>query len=125
MANHTAQLKLVINGGQGADAEETARLGQQLRQDILKLDVDSVDFVRSGAAPAGAKGDPITLGALAITLAPGLITSLFNLLQSWLTRHEKSSVTIQLGKDKIVVTGNPSKEERQLIETVLARHQAA
>lgn len=125
MANQTAQLKLVINGGQGADAEEIARLGQQLREDILQLDVDSVEFVRSGAAPAGAKGDPITLGALAITLAPGLITSLFTLLQSWLTRHEKSSVTIELGKDKLMVTGNPSKEERQLIETLLARHQAA
>lgn len=125
MANHTAQLKLVLDGGQGADAEETAQLSQQLRQDILQLDVDSADFDRSGVAPAGAKGDPITLGALAITLAPGLITSLFNLLQSWLTRHEKSSVTIELGKDKIVFTGNPSKEERQLIETVLARHQAA
>lgn len=113
MANHTAQLKLVLDGGQGADAEETAQLSQQLRQDILQLDVDSADFDRSGVAPAGAKGDPITLGALAITLAPGLITSLFNLLQSWLTRHEKSSVTIELGKDKIVFTGNPSKEERR------------
>lgn len=124
MANQTARLKLTLDS-QGADAEETALLGGQLRQDILQLDVDSVDFLRSGAMPAGAKGEPITLAALVVTIAPTLIASLFSLLQSWLARHEKTSLTIEMGKDKVVVTGNPSKEERQLIETVLARHQAA
>jgi hypothetical protein len=45
--------------------EEVAQLSQRLRHDIQQLDVNAVDFVREGKAPAGAKGDPVSLATLA------------------------------------------------------------
>jgi hypothetical protein len=58
-----------------------------------------------------------------VTLAPVALTSLFGLLQNWLTRHDKATVTIEMGNDKLTLTGSPSKEQRQLIEAMLQRYQ--
>lgn len=103
--------------------EEVALLSRRLRQDIQQLDVDAVEFGREGAAPASAKGDPVSLATLVVTLAPVALTSLFGLLQTWLTRHDKATVTIEMGSDKLTLTGSPSAEQRQIIEAALQRHQ--
>ena len=117
-----SHLTLTVNAGPISDAEDSAKLGQQLRNDILELDVDSVEPVRSGTAPAGAKGDPAALGALAVTLAPAMLTSLFALLQVWLSRRDTSSITVEIGGDKVVLTGNPTEEQRDFINTMLRQH---
>ena len=125
MSSLPSKLKISIDGGAGSDDEEMAVLGQRLRRDIQELDVDAVEFVRGGAAPAGAKGDPITLASLAVTLAPVALKSLFDLLQSWIVRHDKASVTIEMGNDKVTLTGSPSKEQLAVIQAAIARHQQA
>jgi hypothetical protein len=124
MANHPARLVIHIDAGAEADQEEQAELAQRLRENLLELDVDTVEQVRSGAAPAGAKGDPMTLATLAVTLAPIALTELMKALQSWLSRHERASVSVESGAEKIVVTGSPSKEQQQLIEAFIGRHKA-
>jgi len=63
-------------------------------------------------------------GTLAMTIAPGLITALITTLQAWLTRHERSSITLESGGEKLVVTGNPSQEEQRLIEVWVSSHKA-
>lgn len=123
MSTPLSRLKLRIDAGSGSDAEEVAQFSQRLRREIQQLDVEAVDLVREGTAPAGAKGDPVTLGTLAVTLAPVALTSLFGLLQTWLARHDKATVTIEMGNDKLTLTGSPSKEQRQVIEAALQRHQ--
>ncbi|HEY0796963.1 MAG TPA: hypothetical protein VGD64_14415 [Acidisarcina sp.] len=116
-------MNLILDAGPGADQQEIAELGQKLRREIQQLNVDDVQFLRVGKAPAGAKGDPITMANMAVTLAPVVLTSLFSLLQMWLTRHDKSTVTIEMGGDKIVLSGSPSKEQRDILQAALARHQ--
>jgi len=120
-----SSVRISIDAGAGNDQEELALLGQRLRRDIQQLDVDGVEFVREGSAPAGAKGDPFTLATLAVTLAPVVLKSLFDLLQSWTARHDKATVTIEMGSDKLTLTGSPSKEQLAVIQAALARHQQA
>jgi len=124
MADLPAQLTLHIDAGPEADEEEQARLIQHLRQTLLDTDVDTVEQVHSGTAPAGAKGDPVALASLAITLAPIALSGVVKALQAWLSRHERASVSVESGGEKIVVTGSPSREQQQLIDAFVNRHKA-
>lgn len=125
MASPPSAVRISIDAGPAGDEEELALLGQRLRRDIQQLEVDEVEFVREGAAPAGAKGDPVALASLAVTLAPVVLKSLFDLLQGWMARHNNASVTIEMGTDKLTMTGAPSKEQIALIQAVLQKHQQA
>src|SRR5579859_1151996 len=118
-----SSVKISIDNGAESDQEELALLGQRLRRDIQELDVDTVEFVREGAAPAGAKGDPLTMASLAVTLAPLVLKPLFDMLQNWTARHNNSTVTIEMGSDKLTMTGSPSKEQLAVIQAVLQKHQ--
>jgi hypothetical protein len=125
MTSSPSSVRISIDGSAGSDQEELAQLGQRLRRDIQQLDVDEVEFVREGAAPAGAKGDPLTMASLAVTVAPVVLKSLFDLLQNWMSRHNSTTVTIEMGSDKLTMTGTPSKEQLAVIQSVLQKHQQA
>src|SRR5262245_59936463 len=123
MANQPVHLRLTLNAGSEADAEELAELTQQLSRELLDLDVEAVDVVSAGDAPPNAKGDPITWGVLGLTfVSGGGLVALINLLQTWLIRHGPSSVTLKLGEDEITVTGQPTESQQQVINTWLRRH---
>jgi hypothetical protein len=124
VANRPAQLILHLDPGPEADKEEQALLAQRLRGELLELNVDAVEPVRSGTAPPGAKGDAVTLATLAVTLAPMALTEVIKALQAWLSRHERASVSLESEGEKIVVTGSPSKEQQRLIEAFVSRHKA-
>ncbi len=120
----STKVVLRINAGPGADSEEESSLTERLQREIADLDVDAVERVRSGAAPAGAKGDPVTLATLAVTLAPIALKSVTDLLQSWLSRHERASVTLESGGTKITLTGTPSQDQMRMVEDWVARVKA-
>ena len=124
MTSDQIRLQLNIDADQEPDVEELAYLTRQLREDLLHLDVETVDLARAGEAPTGTKAvDPVTAGTLLVTLAAsgGVITTLINALQSWLTRHERRSLTLEMGGDKLEVTGVSSEEQQRLIEAWLSR----
>ncbi len=124
MTSDQIRLQLNIDADQEPDAEELAELTRKLRDDLLHLDVETVDLASAGEAPTGTKAvDPVTAGTLLVTLAAsgGVITTLINALQSWLTRHERRSLTLEMGGDKLEVTGISSEEQQRLIEAWLSR----
>jgi hypothetical protein len=126
MAEKIMQASLAINAGPEADAKELERLTRQLREELLELDLESVDLLRGGKAPEKAKvGDPISWGTILLTLAAsgGVITSLINLLQSWLKRHERSNLTLEIQGDRLELKGIPisSEEQQRLLEDWLSR----
>ena len=125
MSSSPSSVRISIDSGAESDPEELAQLGKRLRSDIQQLDVDAVQFVREGAAPAGAKGDPLTMASLAVTLAPVVLKSLFDMLQNWTARHNNATVTIEMGSDKLTMTGSPSKEQLAVIQAVLHKHKQA
>jgi hypothetical protein len=121
MTDQTIRLTLNVHDTQGTDAEELSTLTQQLRDELLDTDVKEVSFISEDNAPEGSRAvDPVTLGTLVVAFAAsgGVFTTLINTLQSWLSRDEKHSITLE-GADgnKITITGRPSPEEKQLIET--------
>lgn len=116
------QLTLTVDAGTGADDEDRAELARRLRQQLFEADVYSVEFVRSEAPPAGAKCDPVSLSALAVTLAPAAVTAMISIVQTWVSRHERASVTVESGGEKLTLTGTLSSEQKQMVEAFLNRH---
>ncbi len=115
---------LRVNAGPGIDAEESAELTQRLRQQMLDLEVGKVEAVRSGTLPKGAKGDVLSLTALAVTLAPAAITTMMGILQTWLSRHQQASVTVESGGEKLTLSGTLSGEQQKMVEAFFNRHRA-
>ncbi len=117
------RLTLAIEGAPDSDAEELARLTGQLRSQLLELDVDRVDLVRGGQAPPGSKvADPITIGAIIITLAPTLIQAVIGLVQNWHKDHPVSSVKVTLGDDSLELSNASPEQLEQLAQAFIARH---
>jgi hypothetical protein len=113
------------------DREELERMTHNLRNELTELDaVEKVDLVRKEGekAPEGSKvgGDVIALGSLLVTLggtaASAVIPNLASTLQSWLTRHERRKISLEIGGDKLEVTGISDKEQERLIDVWISRH---
>lgn len=118
MPEKKIQILLSLNAGKGLDDEEMERVTRQLRFELLGLDVDDVELVKSGTAPTGAKaGDPIAWGTLLMTLATsgGVLTTIIGTLQSWLTRHNQRSISLEINGSKIDIKGVSSEDQRRLI----------
>lgn len=125
MSRNTTQLTVTLDAEPDTDAEDLERLTRQLRNELSELDVQA-NFVTGGPAPANTKaGDVIEWGTLLLTLAAsgGVITTLINAIQTWLTnRNQPATVTVEMGGDKLQITGNPSAEQQRIIEAFLQRH---
>jgi hypothetical protein len=125
MTHQATQLRLTLNAEPETDSEELEKLTRQLQEELLELDVQAVDWMTGRPLPAKAKaGDPISWGMLLLTLAAsgGVFTALISVLQAWLTRHERRSVTLEIEGDKLQVTGITSTKQQQLIDAWLNRH---
>src|SRR5262249_22427655 len=124
MTDNPTALQLSITAEPGTDAEEMEDLTRRLRDDLLDHNVNSVEQTRTASAPPGAKGDPVTLGTLLVTLAAsgGVLTTIINAVQSWLTRQDGHSVTIEVGGDKLVLSGVSSKQQQQLVDNFIKQH---
>ena len=125
MSGNNIQLTVTLDAKPDTDAEDLERLTRQLWDELSELDVQA-DLMTSGSAPANTKaGDVIEWGTLLLTLAAsgGVITALINTIQTWLTnRNQPATVTVEIGGDKLQITGNPSPEQQQLVKAFLHRH---
>ncbi len=118
------QISLSVPDG---DPAEIDKLTRALRSEIEQLDVETVEAVSAGPVPEGAKAaDWQMIGQMAVTLAPVVITPLFELVKSWIQRQPSVPVkiTITAGKRVSEVEYDPTKtsEEdlRKLIKTLQA-----
>ncbi|MGC1930160.1 MAG: hypothetical protein WA667_14400 [Candidatus Nitrosopolaris sp.] len=112
------------------DPEELERITYNLRDDLAELDaIEEVDLItKEAAAPKSSKsgGEVVTLGSLLVTLGASAVSTaipnLANTLQSWLTRHERRTISIEIGGDKLQMTGVSDKEQETLIDAWISRH---
>ena len=120
------RLTIAVEGAPDSDLEEHAQLTTQLRQRLLELEVERVDLVRGGEVPPGSKvADPITIGAIAVTLAPAAIQAVIGLLQSWLKDRPVRSVKLTLGRDSLELSNASPEQLEQLTRAFVARHPAS
>lgn len=120
MAEKKIQVLLNLDAGSELDAEEKERITRQLREELMGLDVDGVDYVKSGKAPAKARaGDLITWGKLLLLLVPsgGVLTTLIGVVQSWFTRHNQRSISLEINGNKIDIKDISSEDQKRLIDS--------
>jgi hypothetical protein len=108
----------------GDDLERVA-LTRRLRTEILSLGaietVEPVAMAQTAHSKAVAGSD---WSALLVTLAAsgGVLTTLIGTLKTWLVRREKASITLELGDDKLVITGASEENQQRLIDSWIHRH---
>lgn len=118
-------LMVQIDIGEDASAGEVGQLTRQLRDELLDLEVESVELVKTGTVPAGAKSaEAVTLGALAIAVLPTIIPKFIEFLQAWSMRGESRKVKIktQFGDRLVEAEFSPTAmshdELKSLVETL-------
>jgi Effector Associated Constant Component 1 len=116
------EIRLHIGGYPDSDAEERADLAWRLREEMLGLGVDKVAHP-STQPPPGAKGGAVEWAQLVVTLA-GSAPPLIMALQGWLGRHPSAAVTLEIDGDTLTLGEASPDEQRRLVETFLARHDA-
>jgi hypothetical protein len=121
----TPTLLIEIEAGPDEDPEEIEQLRIQLRDELLGLDVDSVETIEGKPAPEGTKAiDAIAVGALLVKLGPAVLSAVTGALQSWAARSGGRTITVQMGEgEAITLTGANEEERRQLVDAWLARQQ--
>lgn len=93
--------------------EELDKMTRNLLAELRETDVESVSLVSTGQAPAGSKGDPITIGQLAIEVLPAAIPSVIALIQAWVMRGQGR--TVKFKGNGIEFEGSP-EELNKLLE---------
>jgi hypothetical protein len=105
-------LVLAVDGAD-LNTDERADLARQLRGELLALDIVAVQPVSAGPLPPGAKaGEAIAFGALAVSLAPEIMTRLLDVVTSWL-RRQRSHIYVEI--DGQHLQGQVSREQRDAI----------
>jgi len=95
-----------------ATDEELDRMTRQLLSELRELDVESAELEKSRPAPDGSKGDPITIGSIAIDLLPAVLPSVIGLVQAWMTRAQGR--TVKFKSKGIEFEGSPEELQKLL-----------
>jgi hypothetical protein len=103
-------------GEKGAYKEELDRLTTSLRAELLQTDVQSVRRVSHKQAPPGSKGDPLTIGWLAVTLTPIVATKVFDVLADWVKRANNRTIKVTLGQNTIELSGASREQRTKLLK---------
>lgn len=100
------------------DDEDRDAMAHELMRDLDTLDyIDSVGFASTGKLPDGAKGFSIDVGALIVKIAEaGGVSTLINILGSWLLRDKSRTLKLQIGNNSLEVTGVSEAEQAELIQ---------
>jgi hypothetical protein len=116
------ELRIELDAGADADAEERDDAARALRTELLDLDVDAVDQPTGPAPPGTRSGEALTLGTLIVTMGPSMLAAVSGMVQSWMARRGDRRVTLELGGDRIELSGASDDDQRRLIEAFVARH---
>jgi hypothetical protein len=104
---------------------EMEELTAAMRRELLQLDVQSVDRLSGGPAPAGAKGVELAeIGALLVSLgkATPVLGQVVAVIQAWAARSPNRTVKLTLDGDSLELNGMSEREQHQVVKDWMARH---
>jgi len=111
---------IVLELASDDDPEETERLTQALRRELLLIpEVETVRAAPGGPAPEGTRGiDLSAIGALVVTAAPTaqVLTKLVGVIRGWLSRGGGgggATMTLTVNGHSIVLV--PTKEQKDAL----------
>ena len=84
------QLNIEISASDATEAD-IDWMTRQLLSELRELDVESAELTKGNSAPAGTKGDPFTIGSIAIQVLPAVLPSIIGLVQAWASRGQGRS----------------------------------
>lgn len=89
LGGNEVRLTLHIEGvGGDFDVDELNQLTHFLMRSLEDVGVESVTVMRDQDIPLGAKGDPVTFGALLVTVLPATLPRVIEFLQAWTDRNQ-------------------------------------
>jgi hypothetical protein len=117
-------VRIDISAGE-ADAEALEFATGYLREELLCLDVSSVEVPRDVRPPADGKSgaEIAVLGTLLLT-APdsALLPAVVEVMKSWLGRASGRTARLEIDGDVLDMKGLSSSQQESLIEQWMARH---
>jgi hypothetical protein len=116
---NTADVRITMNPGEDMTSAEVDTLTGSLRQDLLELDLASVDRPAVTDLPDGAKsGTAQTVGVLVASgvVSASTVKAIASVATAWIKRAGARSVTIERGKDRIEITGTSKDHVNQLVD---------
>ena len=123
MSGSGIALRLEVGLERDADAAEIEDATSQLRSELLELDVDDVTASSGGPAPAGTRGPAAAeIGTLLVAAGRVAIGPVVAAIASWVARRSSRSVKLTIDGDSIEVSNVSPEDQRELIESFLARH---
>lgn len=85
------QFNIEVSASDAAE-EDIDQMTRQLLSDLREMDIESAELTKGGLAPKGSKGDPITIGSIAIAALPAVLPNVISLVQEWVTRGHGRTV---------------------------------
>jgi len=112
-------VSLLLHG----DPEDVDRQARQLRSELLELDVDSAEFAPGGPPPSASKGiDPATATEIIVALSSSpVLIQLGRALRDWVRRGTERKIEIEVGGDKLTITGSSAEVDKTVIEAFFRR----
>jgi hypothetical protein len=92
--------------------EDLDKLTRNLLKELRETDVESANLVSIGTVLEGSKGDPVTIGTLALGVLPTVLPSVIALVQAWIMRGQGRTVKFK-GKG-IEFEGSPEELKKLL-----------
>jgi Effector Associated Constant Component 1 len=118
-----SEIVIAVRLDTDADGAELELATSQLRRELLELDVDDVKAPRGGEAPPGARGvGAAEIGTLLVAAGRVAIGPIVAAIQSWVARRASRSVKLTIDGDSIEVSNVSPEDQRELIQSFLARH---
>jgi hypothetical protein len=111
------ELELTVSAANSTD-EELDQLTRNLLGELRDLNIETVSLARERSTPHGTKGDPVTLGALALVVLPTAIPSLIALTQAWMLRGAGRTIKF---KGKGFTFEGPPDEFRKYLKLMEAQ----
>ncbi len=109
--NNQAEFEIQISIDDATN-EELDNATRRLLTEVKDLNVESAELAKGGPAPEGSKGDPITMGAIAIAVLPAVLPSVVTLIQAWVTRGQGR--TVKFKSKGIEFEGSPEELHKLL-----------
>jgi hypothetical protein len=107
----TIEVEIEVNA-KDTSVEDLDQMTRNLLNELRGSDVLSANLVSAGAAPKGSKGDPVSIGMLALEVLPAAAPSLIALAQAWVMRGQGRTVKFK-GKG-FEFEGSPEEFEKFL-----------
>ncbi|KAA0259723.1 MAG: hypothetical protein EDM79_19310 [Chloroflexi bacterium] len=98
-----------------ATEEEVDEMTRNLLRELRETQVESANLVSAGAAPEGSKGDPITIGTIALEVLPAAVPGLIAFVQAWVMRGQGRTVKF---KGKGIEFEGPPEELEKLLKSL-------